>query len=195
MPRASPLPADLYSELLEMPYPKHTLNSRGVKLALERIAHQIAERNENGAEVSLVGIQKGGVHLANRLKGTLEEIWNHPVPLGLVDVSMHRDDFAQHLPQNIQPTTIPFDLTGKVIVLVDDVLSSGRTVRAAMDALTDLGRPRAIQLAVLIDRGNRELPIKADFIGKEVQTALHERVDVRLQENGADADAVWVTKA
>jgi pyrimidine operon attenuation protein/uracil phosphoribosyltransferase len=178
-----------------MHYPKNSLNARGVKLALERIAHQIAERNENGDEVTLVAVQRGGVHLANRLKGTLETIWHHPVPLGLVDVSMHRDDHSQRLPQNIQPTTIPFDLTGKVVVLVDDVLSSGRTVRAAMDALTDLGRPKSIQLAVLVDRGNRELPIKADFVGKELQTTIQERVDVRLRENGAEADGVLVMKA
>lgn len=178
-----------------MSYPKTILNAVSFNRALDRIAHQIAERNEKGEQVALVGIQRGGVHIASRLKSTLEKIWQHPVPVGLLDVSMHRDDHNQRLPQNIQPTTIPFDPTGKVVVLVDDVLFSGRTVRAALDALTDLGRPRSIQLAVLIDRGNRELPIKADFVGKELPTTLQERVDVYLRENGADADGVTVVKA
>ncbi|HTG43974.1 MAG TPA: bifunctional pyr operon transcriptional regulator/uracil phosphoribosyltransferase PyrR [Verrucomicrobiae bacterium] len=178
-----------------MPYPKSILNATAVGRALDRIAHEIAERNEKGELVVLVGIQRGGVHLAMRLNRALEKIWDHPVPLGLVDVSMHRDDHSERLPQNIQPTTIPFDPTGKTIVLVDDVLFSGRTVRAALDALTDLGRPKAIQLAVLIDRGNRELPIKADFVGKEIATTLQERVDVHLRENGAETDGVTVIKA
>jgi pyrimidine operon attenuation protein/uracil phosphoribosyltransferase len=177
-----------------MPYPKAILNSISLNRALDRIAHEIAERNERGEQVALVGIQRGGVHLASRLKATLENIWHHPVPLGLLDVSMHRDDHSQRLPLNIQPTNITFDPTGKTVVLVDDVLFSGRTARAALDALTDLGRPRAIQLAVLIDRGNRELPIKADFVGKEIPTTLQERVDVHLRENGAENDAVTVVK-
>lgn len=143
----------------------------------------------------MVGIHKGGAHLAERLQRSLEKVWNHPVPLGLLDVGMHRDDYSQRLPTNIQPTNIPFDPTGKIVVLVDDVLFSGRTVRAALDALTDLGRPRAIQLAVLVDRGNRELPIKADFVGKDVPTALDERIEVRLREAGAQEDTVLLTKA
>jgi pyrimidine operon attenuation protein / uracil phosphoribosyltransferase len=178
-----------------MPYPRQLLNEMAIHRALDRIAHEIAERNENGIEVVLVGVQRGGIHIASRLKVALEKIWQHAVPLGFVDVSMHRDDHDQRLPQNIQPTAIPFDVTGKIVVLVDDVLSSGRTVRAALDALTDLGRPKGIQLAVLIDRGNRELPIKADFVGKEAPTALDERVDVSLREDGAEADAVRLTKA
>ena len=159
------------------------------------MAHEVAERNEQGTQVALVGIHKGGVHLAERLRTQLETIWHHPVPLGFVDVSMHRDDHNERLPSSIQPTTIPFDPTGKVVVLIDDVLFSGRTVRAAMDALTDLGRPKSIQLAVLIDRGNRELPIKADFVGKELPTSLEERVDVTWREDGATADAVRLVKA
>ena len=178
-----------------MPYPKQILNAVSVKRALDRIAHEIAERNEKGDQVALVGIQRGGVHLATRLKNALETIWNQTVPLGLLDVSMHRDDHSQRLPQNIQPTSIPFDPTGMTVVLVDDVLFSGRTVRAALDAITDLGRPRSIQLAVLVDRGNRELPIKPDFVGKELSTTLQERVDVRLRENGAESDGVTVEKA
>ena len=177
-----------------MPYPKQLLSADGIRRALDRIAHQIAERNEAGTQVVLIGIQRGGVHLAERLQKGLEKIWHHPVPLGFLDVNMHRDDHSQRMPPSIQPTTIPFDVTGKVVVLVDDVLFSGRTVRAALDALTDLGRPKAIQLAVLIDRGNRELPIKADFVGKELPTAVEERIEVSLKENGAPQDAVHLTR-
>lgn len=177
-----------------MSSPQAILDSVSIGQALERIARAIAQRNNNGAQVALVGIQRGGVHLADRLKTALEHIWHHPVPFGLLDVSMHRDDHSQRLPQNIQPTNIPFDPTGMTVILVDDVLCSGRTARAALEALTDLGRPKAIQLAVLIDRGNRELPIKADFVGKEIPTTLQERVDVHLRENGAAADGVTVVK-
>jgi pyrimidine operon attenuation protein/uracil phosphoribosyltransferase len=173
---------------------KQILNANAVGLALDRIAHQIAERNENSEQVVIVGIQRGGVPLAHRVRDALQRIWQRAIPLGQLDVSMHRDDHAQRLPQNIQPTSIPFDPTSKIVVLVDDVLFSGRTVRAALDALTDLGRPKAIQLAVLVDRGNRELPIKADFVGKEVPTALEERVEVRLRENGAEADGVHLIR-
>jgi pyrimidine operon attenuation protein/uracil phosphoribosyltransferase len=177
-----------------MPYPKELLTGTAVNRALDRMAHEIAERNEHGNQVVVIGIQKGGVHLATRLQTLLARIWSHEVPLGVVDVSMHRDDHNQRLPNDIRPTDVPFDLTGKVVVLVDDVLFSGRTVRAALDALTDLGRPRAIQLAVLIDRGNRELPIKADFVGKDLPTSLDERVEVSLREDGADGDSVRLLK-
>lgn len=177
-----------------MAYPRNVFTGSALNRALDRIGHEIAEKNEPGSHVAVVGIQKGGVHLAERLQKILEKIWNHSVPLGFVDVSMHRDDHSHRLPQNIQPTNIPFDPTGKVVLLVDDVLFSGRTVRAAMDALTDLGRPKAIQLAVLIDRGNRELPIKADFVGKELPTSLEERVEVSWREDGADSDAVRLIK-
>jgi pyrimidine operon attenuation protein / uracil phosphoribosyltransferase len=177
-----------------MPSPKLLLNSTAIHLAMDRIAHQIAERNHNSRDVTIVGIQKGGVHLAKRLEKSLEKVSGHPVPLGLLDVSMHRDDHASRLLNSIEPTDIPFDPTGKIVVLVDDVLFSGRTVRAAMDALTDLGRPKSIQLAVLIDRGNRELPIKPDFVGKELPTAVDERIDVRLRESGAEEDAVLLIK-
>src|SRR5712691_4235885 len=162
------------------------LNASALNRALTRIAHEIAERNESSNEVALVGIQRGGVPLAHRLSLLLAGIWSHPVPAGSLDVSMHRDDLDQRAAPNVLPTVIPFDVAGKTVVLVDDVLFSGRTVRAAMDALNDFGRPKRIQLAVLIDRGHRELPIKADFVGKNVPTALNERVDVRLLEDGQD---------
>ena len=138
----------------------------------------------------LVGIPVGGDHLAARLGKILSDIWNHPVPVGILDVSMHRDDLDQRAAPTIHPTVIPFDVTGKTVVLVDDVLFSGRTTRAAMDALNDFGRPKKIQLAVLIDRGHRELPIKADFVGKNVPTADDEKIRVRLAETGGVDEVV-----
>jgi pyrimidine operon attenuation protein/uracil phosphoribosyltransferase len=169
------------------------LNSQAIQRALTRIAHEIAERNETSSEVAVVGIQRGGVPLGQRLGALLTGIWGQPVLTGSLDVSMHRDDLDRRVAPNVQPTVIPFDVTGKTVVLVDDVLFSGRTVRAAMDALNDFGRPRRIQLAVLIDRGHRELPIKADFVGKNVPTAHTESVRVRLAEMGG-ADEVVVEK-
>jgi pyrimidine operon attenuation protein/uracil phosphoribosyltransferase len=173
--------------------PTIILNAAAMQRALTRIAHEVAERNETGNEVVLVGIQRGGVPLARRLGALLTGIWGQPIPTGSLDVSMHRDDLDQRVAPNVQPTVIPFDVTGKTVVLVDDVLFSGRTVRAAMDALNDFGRPRCIQLAVLIDRGHRELPIKADFVGKNVPTARTESVHVRLAEMGV-ADEVAIEK-
>lgn len=166
------------------------LTGLAIERALKRIAHEIAERNEAGNEVVVVGIQRGGVPLAQRLSRMLGEIWAQPVPTGQLDVSMHRDDLDQRVAPQVQPTVIPFDVTGRTVVLVDDVLFSGRTVRAAMDALNDFGRPRQIQLAVLIDRGHRELPIKADFVGKNVPTGRDENVHVRLVEEGGTDEVV-----
>jgi pyrimidine operon attenuation protein / uracil phosphoribosyltransferase len=174
-----------------MSEPIQILNAMAMQRALARIAHEIAERNEAGAEVALVGIQRGGVPLAQRLGGLLAGIWGQPVPTGSLDVSMHRDDLDRRAAPQVRPTVIPFDVTGKTVVLVDDVLFSGRTIRAALDALNDFGRPRCIQLAVLIDRGHRELPIKPDFVGKNLPTARGESVRVRLAEAGG-ADEVVV---
>jgi pyrimidine operon attenuation protein/uracil phosphoribosyltransferase len=154
------------------------LNAQTTQRALTRIAHEIAERNETSSEIVLVGIQRGGVPLAEKLSKLLADIWKQPVPTGHLDVSMHRDDLGQRAAPEVQPTVIPFDITGKTVVLVDDVLFSGRTIRAAMDSLNDFGRPKRIQLAVLIDRGHRELPIKADFVGKNVPTSLNEKIIV-----------------
>lgn len=158
------------------------LNAQAIERALTRIAHEIAERHEASAQVVLVGIQRGGVPLAEKLCRLLSGIWEHAVPTGHLDVSMHRDDLGQRAAPNVLPTVIPFDVTGKTVVLVDDVLFSGRTIRAAMDALNDFGRPKRIQLAVLIDRGHRELPIKADFVGKNVPTSVNEKVIVKDDE-------------
>jgi pyrimidine operon attenuation protein / uracil phosphoribosyltransferase len=169
------------------------LDPAAIERALVRMAHEIRERNGGNNSVALVGIPRGGVHLAQRLSELLAGLWQHPVPTGCLDVSMHRDDVDQRISPEIHPTKLPFDIGGKTVVLVDDVLFSGRTVRAAMDALNDFGRPRAIQLAVLIDRGHRELPIKADYVGKNVPTALDERIDVNLREDGGE-EAVYLEK-
>jgi pyrimidine operon attenuation protein/uracil phosphoribosyltransferase len=166
------------------------LDSAAIQRILTRIAHEIAERNETPEAVVLVGIQRGGVPLAQRLGKLLGEIWHTSVLTGSLDVSMHRDDLDQRAAPNVQPTVMPFDVTGKTVVLVDDVLFSGRTIRAAMDALNDFGRPKRIQLAVLIDRGHRELPIKADFVGKNVPTAHTENIHVRLTEMGGRDEVV-----
>ena len=170
------------------------LNAAAMQRALARIAHEIAERNESDRDVVLVGIPRGGVPLAQRLSALLAAIWGHAVPTGCLDVSMHRDDLGQRAAPDVQPTVIPFDVTDKTVVLVDDVLYSGRTTRAAMDALNDFGRPKRIQLAVLVDRGHRELPIKADFVGKNIPTAPAESVLVQLAELGEN-DGVMLERA
>ena len=173
-----------------MSEPAVILNGPAIQRALVRIAHEIAERNEASQEVALVGVERGGVPLAGRLGQLLAGIWGQAVPCGKLDVSMHRDDLDQRVAPDVQPTVIPFDVTDKTVILVDDVLFSGRTIRAAMDALNDFGRPKRIQLAVLIDRGHRELPIKADFVGKNVPTAYSERIHVRLSVSGQEDEVV-----
>jgi pyrimidine operon attenuation protein/uracil phosphoribosyltransferase len=176
-----------------MPEDVVILSTSALERALRRMAHEIAERNELSRELVLVGIQTGGVFLAARLGQLLREIVGQMIPTGSLDVNMHRDDIATHATPNVHPTVIPFDVTGKTVVLVDDVLFSGRTTRAALDALNDFGRPQRVQLAVLIDRGHRELPIKADFVGKNVPTSLRERVNVQLKESGGQ-DIVTLEK-
>ena len=165
-----------------MPESKTIMDAAAIHRALTRIAHEIVERNTEGEPVVLVGIPAGGDILAERLGKILSEIWKRPVPTGCLDVSMHRDDLDQRMAPTVHPTVMPFDVNGKTVVLVDDVLFSGRTTRAAMDALNDFGRPRQIQLAVLVDRGHRELPIRADFVGKNVPTAADEKIHVRVGE-------------
>jgi len=177
-----------------MPDTTVILDATAIQRALTRIAHEIAERNEHSAEVALVGIPVGGDHLAARLAKILSGIWNHAVPVGILDTAMHRDDLDHRVAPTVHPTDIPFDVTGKTVVLVDDVLFSGRTTRAAMDALNDFGRPKYIQLAVLVDRGHRELPIKADFVGKNVPTRANEKVFVRLTEDKHAMDEVVLGK-
>jgi pyrimidine operon attenuation protein / uracil phosphoribosyltransferase len=158
--------------------------------ALTRIAHEILERNRGLDELALVGIRTRGVPLARRLARALKEINGDDVPTGALDITLYRDDLMRH-PVGPQPlvrrTEIPFSIDDRKILLVDDVLYTGRTIRAALDALIDFGRPRAIQLIALVDRGHRELPIKADYVGKNLPTSLKQSVQVRLQEiDGTD---------
>lgn len=169
------------------------LDAAGIDRALARMAHEIVERNEDCADLVLLGVQRTGVFLARRLARLLEAILKRPIPLGTLDISMHRDDLDQKLAPNVHPTDLPGDIHNKVIVLVDDVLFSGRTTRAALDAIIDFGRPRCIQLAVLVDRGHRELPIRADFVGKNVATARTDHIEMRLREDGGD-DAVHLIR-
>jgi pyrimidine operon attenuation protein / uracil phosphoribosyltransferase len=177
-----------------MPDTTVILDALAIQRALTRIAHEIVERNEAGDDVVLIGIPVGGDHLAARLSKILAGIWNHPVPVGILDTTLHRDDLDQRVAPTVHPTDIPFDVTGKTVVLVDDVLFSGRTTRAAMDALNDFGRPKRIQMAVLIDRGHRELPIKADFVGKNVPTSPDEKISLQLTEAGAAQDQALLLK-
>lgn len=158
------------------------LDQAGVNRALTRIAHEILERNKGVENLALVGIRSGGDYLAAQLQERISEIEKVAIPCGAVDITMYRDDLAARGNLPVGRTDIPFPLDGKQVVLVDDVLYTGRTIRAAMDALIDLGRPRGIQLAVLIDRGHRELPIRADYVGRNVPTALHEDIAVRFDE-------------
>jgi pyrimidine operon attenuation protein/uracil phosphoribosyltransferase len=157
---------------------------------LTRIAHEIVERNKSVEDLALVGIRTRGVHLARRLAGALRDITGGDVPTGALDITLYRDDLMRSVvgPQPlVRSTEIPFSIDHRKILLVDDVLYTGRTTRAALDALIDFGRPLGIQLIVLVDRGHRELPIKADYVGKNLPTGLDESVQVRLQEtDGVD---------
>jgi len=160
-----------------------------IRRALTRIAHEILEKNHGAENLALVGILTRGVPLAERLATLLKQIENCDQPVGKLDIGLYRDDYGKHPAGRlaVTPTEVPFDITGKRIILVDDVLFTGRSVRAALSALLDLGRPASIQLAVLLDRGHRELPIRPDFVGKNVPTARQERVHVQLREtDGAD---------
>jgi pyrimidine operon attenuation protein/uracil phosphoribosyltransferase len=168
------------------------MDAAAIRQAVARISRAISTEHKNGVDVVLVGIQTGGVLLAHQLATGLARAWRRPVPVGQLDISMHRDDLHQHLAPNVHPTAIPFDVTGKTVVMVDDVLFSGRTTRAALDALNDFGRPQRIQLAVLIDRGHRELPIRADFVGKTVRTRLEDSIDVRLEGAGRQNQVLLV---
>ena len=152
---------------------------------LTRIAHEIVERNKGVDDLALIGVRTRGVHIARRLARSLKEITGDDVPTGTLDITLYRDDLMRHAvgPQPlIRRTEIPFSIDDKRILLVDDVLYTGRTIRAALDALIDFGRPKAIQLVVLVDRGHRELPIKADYVGKNVPTSRLQSVQVRLAE-------------
>ncbi len=159
------------------------MDAEAIRRALTRIAHEVLERHKGSDSLALVGIRTRGAILAQRLAKAIEAVDGRPVPVGVLDITLYRDDLSRIAPNPVvHATEIPFDVTELHIVLVDDVLFTGRTIRAALNALTDLGRPKTIQLAVLLDRGHRELPIRADFVGKNIPTHLRERVEVRLAE-------------
>ena len=170
------------------------LDAQAIERALRRIAHEIIERNSSLRDIALVGIPSRGVSIAKRLAAFIEQIEKVPVELGTVDVAMHRDDL--HLRgrlSHVEKTHLPLKLEGRTIILVDDVAYTGRTCRAAMDALSDFGRPARIQFAALIDRGHRELPIRPDYVGKNIPTALVDRVFVRFAEvDPGFEDGVWI---
>jgi pyrimidine operon attenuation protein/uracil phosphoribosyltransferase len=157
-----------------------------LRRAHTRIAHEIVERNHGAEHLVLIGLYTRGVAVAQRLAAAIESFEGVDVPVGALDVSFYRDDFNLRPVNPVGPTEVPVDVSGRVAVIVDDVLFTGRTVRAALDALTELGRPRAVQLAVLVDRGHRELPVRADFVGKNLPTKLAEDVRVRLREVDGD---------
>ncbi|MFQ5846143.1 MAG: bifunctional pyr operon transcriptional regulator/uracil phosphoribosyltransferase PyrR [Candidatus Methylomirabilales bacterium] len=159
------------------------MDANSIQRALTRVAHEIVEKNKGTSDLVLIGLRSRGVDLARRLSQRLKQIDGVDVPVGALDITLYRDDLGKGGPQPaVRKTEIPFSIGKKKVVLVDDVLFTGRTTRAAMDGLMDLGRPRVIQLAVLVDRGHRELPIRADYVGKNVPTAKTEQVQVMLQE-------------
>ena len=163
--------------------------------AITRISHEILEKNKGASKLALIGIRKGGAYLAERFQRQIKSIENLQIPLGLLDITLYRDDVTEIGPQpNIGETEIDFDVDGKKVVLVDDVLFTGRTIRCALDAVIDYGRPESIQLAVLIDRGHRELPIKPDFVGKNIPTSKQEKVIVKFKEHDGEDGIVMVTK-
>lgn len=165
------------------------LDDKDISRALTRITHEILERNRDASDVLLLGIPTRGVHLARRIAKRMSEVEGRVITAGALDITMYRDDLRLKPARALEHTEIPDDIDGKIVVLVDDVLFSGRTIRAALDALNELGRPKAVQLAVLIDRGHRELPIRADFVGKNLPTSLVEKVKVALTESD-ERDAV-----
>lgn len=173
---------------------KELLNQKDIERIISRIAHEIVEKNKGARDLCLVGIQRGGVHLARRLSERIREIEAIEVPFGSLDIALYRDDIRLNKPRPVvRRTEIPFDINDRIVVLTDDVLFTGRSIRAALDALMDIGRPAQIQLAVLIDRGHRELPIRADYVGKNIPTARSENIEVLFKEEGQQ-DSVILQK-
>jgi len=177
------------------PTPVPIMDAEAIRRALRRIAHEIIERNPRLEEVVLAGIPARGVEIARRIAGFTREIANAEIETGVIDVAMHRDDVGTRpeLPV-VRVSKLPLPLEDRTVIIVDDVLYTGRTVRAAMDAINSFGRPARIQLAVLIDRGHRELPIRPDYVGKNLPTATREQIQVCLQQTDNEADAVWLEK-
>ncbi|OGW86212.1 MAG: bifunctional pyr operon transcriptional regulator/uracil phosphoribosyltransferase [Omnitrophica bacterium RIFCSPHIGHO2_02_FULL_46_11] len=174
---------------------KLIINAEEMNRAITRIAHEILEKNKGAEGLVLIGIRKGGAVLAKRFQDQIRNIENREVPVGLLDITLYRDDLSEISSQpNVGETEIDFDVTGKKVIVVDDVLFTGRTIRCALDALIDFGRPECIQLAVLIDRGHRELPIKPDYIGKNIPTSKNEKVVVKFKEQDGEDNISLTTK-
>lgn len=172
------------------------LDRAAIERCLKRIAHEIIERNPDLTKVALIGIPSRGIEIAKRLAAYLHEFSGTQPFTGVVDVAMHRDDLHRHrLPPRVERTILPLELKDMTIVLTDDVLFSGRTCRAAMDSISSFGRPSRIQYAVLVDRGHRELPIRADYVGKNMPTALGQRVHVRFESTDGVEDSVWMSQS
>jgi pyrimidine operon attenuation protein/uracil phosphoribosyltransferase len=169
------------------------LTAEEIRRAIARIAHEVLERNQGAGDVILVGVQTRGVHLARRLAESIERFEGKRLEVGTLDPRLYRDDPESAARQPVKPTELPSNIEGRAVVLVDDVLYTGRTTRAALDALLDFGRPARVQLAVLVDRGHRELPVRADYVGKNIPTARDEQVQVRLQEADGE-DSVILTR-
>lgn len=176
-------------EAMERKIKARIIDEVGLRRTVTRLAHEILERNRGAENLVIVGVRTRGVYLAQRIIREIEKIEGKKLPLGVLDITMYRDDFRQRLKQPVvQQTDIPFDIYDKDVILVDDVLYTGRTTRAALEALMSFGRPARIQLAVLVDRGHRELPIKPDYVGKNIPTSIGEEVQVKMQEiDGEDS--------
>ena len=171
------------------------LDAQAIDRALRRIAHEIIERNPELEKIALIGVPSRGIEVARRLAAAIEQFEKRRIETGVIDVSMHRDDLGLRKRLTaVEPTHLPHDLAGRTLILTDDVLFSGRTCRAAMDSIASFGRPARIQYAVLIDRGHRELPIRADYVGKNIPTSLGQRVYVRFEKVDGVPDSVWMEK-
>ena len=173
---------------------RQIMNAADLQRALARVSHEILERNRGSADLVLVGIHTRGVPLSRRLAQNIQSFEGSAIPLAELDINLYRDDLQARSSPVVKPTRFPVDIGGKTVVLVDDVLFTGRTVRAALDALNDVGRPRQVQLVALIDRGHRELPLRADYVGKNIPTSLEEQVKVRLTETDGRDEAVLVRR-
>lgn len=182
-------------ETMERKIKARIIDEVGLRRTVTRLAHEILERNRGAENLVIVGVRTRGVYLAQRIIHAIEKIEGKKLPLGILDITMYRDDFRQRLKQPVvQQTDIPFDIYDKDVILVDDVLYTGRTTRAALEALMSFGRPARIQLAVLVDRGHRELPIKPDYVGKNIPTSIGEEVQVKMQEIDGE-DSVLLVEA
>lgn len=170
---------------------KKIMDKNSMEKTLSRLAHEVIEKNENLDNVALVGIRSRGDHIAQRISSKIESISGKKIPVGAIDITFYRDDVELKMPKAAQPTDVTFDVSDRNIILVDDVLFTGRSTRAAMDALLDLGRPKKIQLLVLVDRGHKQLPIHADYVGKNIPTSLKEVVEIKVSEVDEE-DAVTI---